>query len=633
MKSERVQEIAAEIRKVKVAVYGDFCLDAYWMLDPAGSEVSVETGLQGQAVSKHYYSLGGASNVVANLAALSPTSIQVIGVVGDDIFGREIIRQFHTLGVDTQWLCVQQENFDTVTFGKRYLEAEEEPRIDFGFFNQRSLQTDEQLLAYLEDALQTVDGIIINQQVPGSIAHESFIDQANTLFIKFDNKIVLLDSRHYGAKFNSVYRKTNDIEAAHLNQVEAQIGDVINLTDIKTYARNLFQQSHKPVFVTRGARGNIIADAEGIHEIPGIQLLKKLDPVGAGDTAVSALILCLAAGVSPKEAAEFANFAAAVTVQKLFQTGTANAAEILAVAQDSDYIYQPELAEDIRQAQYLENTEIEICCDRAGLANRTIKHAVFDHDGTISTLRQGWERVMVPVVIKAILGDQYESADETLYHKVRNRVLDYIDKSTGIQTIIQMEALVEMVKEFGVVSDDQILDKFGYKKIYNDALMQMVNKRLEKFRRGALDLYDYTVKGSVAFLKMLRDKGVTLYLASGTDREDVINEAKVLGYADLFDGGIYGAVGDISKYSKKMVLENILHTNHLTGQALAVFGDGPVEIRESRKRDGLAIGIASDEIRRHGLNPDKRTRLIKAGAHLTIPDFAEAETLFKLLFP
>jgi len=632
MKAERVQEILAEITRVKVAVYGDFCLDAYWMLDPAGSEVSVETGLKGQAVSKHYYSLGGASNVVANLAALTPASIQVIGVVGDDIFGREIVRQFHELGVDTQWLCVQKEDFDTVTFGKRYLESEEQLRIDFGFFNKRSPHTDEQLLAHLQQALHTVDGIIINQQVPGSIPNESFIEKANTLFETFADKAVLLDSRHYGEKFKSIYRKTNDIEAARLNQVNAQRDDVINLADIKSYAQNLFKQSNKPVFVTRGARGIIVADSDGIHEIPGIQVLKKLDPVGAGDTTVSALILCLAAGVSPKEAAEFANFAAAVTVQKLYQTGTANAQEIISVTQDSDYIYQPELAEDIRQAQYLEGTEIEICCDREVLAGRNIKHAVFDHDGTISTLRQGWELVMVPVMIKAVLGDQYESADETLYHKVRNRVLDYIDKSTGIQTIVQMEALVEMVKEFGIVSGDQVLDKFGYKKIYNDALMQMVNKRLKKFQRGALDLYDYTVKGSVAFLKMLREEGVRLYLASGTDREDVINEAKVLGYAELFDGGIYGAVGDISKYSKKMVLENILHTNHLTGRALAVFGDGPVEIRESRKRDGLAVGVASDEIRRHDLNPEKRTRLIKAGAHLVIPDFAEPDVLFKLLF-
>lgn len=235
-------------------------------------------------------------------------------------------------------------------------------------------------------------------------------------------------------------------------------------------------------------------------------------------------------------------------------------------------------------------------------------------------------------MIKAILGDKYETASETLYHKVRNRVLDYIDKSTGIQTIVQMETLVEMVKEFGVVGPDKIPDKFGYKEIYNRHLMELVNQRIERFKRGELDINDYTIKGALAFLKELRQKGIKLYLASGTDRQDVIAESKALGYAELFDGGIYGGLGDVTRYSKKMVIEKIMTENNLQGPQLAVFGDGPVEMRECRKRDGLAIGIASDEIRRHGLNIEKRTRLIKAGAHIIVPDFSLHETLVKLLF-
>ncbi len=103
----RIREIAARIRDVEVAVYGDFCIDAYWVLDPRGSEVSVETGLQAQAVGRHYYSLGGASNVVANLAAFEPKAIRVIGAIGDDIFGRELVRQFEGLGVDTTGVFIQ----------------------------------------------------------------------------------------------------------------------------------------------------------------------------------------------------------------------------------------------------------------------------------------------------------------------------------------------------------------------------------------------------------------------------------------------------------------------------------------------------------------------------------------------
>jgi len=631
MKEQRISEILARIKNVKAAVYGDFCVDAYWQLDPCGSEVSLETGLQAQAVARHNYSLGGASNVVANLAALEPASIQVIGVVGDDIFGRELARQLKELGVDTTYLVVQKDNFDTVTFGKPYLEDNELPRMDFGFFNKRTRATDQALLNGIKNALQTADALIFNQQVPGSITNESFIDSANGLFGKFMDKIVLLDSRHYGSKFRDIYRKTNDLEAAQLNNVEVKLDDVLTLADVKKYAGNLYRQFSKPVFLTRGSRGIITIDSDGYHEVPGIQLLKKLDIVGAGDTVTSALALCLGAGVHPDEAAEFANIAAAVTVQKLFQTGTASGPEILENGKDADYIYQPELAIDRRGARYLDDTEIELCWK--SMPHARIKHAVFDHDGTVSTLRQGWEQVMAPVLIRAILGDKYETADETLYHQVRNRVLDYIDQSTGIQTIVQMEALVEMVKEFGLVPGDKIRDKFGYKEIYNDALMELVNKRIEKFKRSELDIHDYTIKGALEFLEALRNKGIKLYLASGTDCDDVVAESKALGYAELFDGGIYGSVGDVAKYSKKMVIEKIMTENNLQGPELAVFGDGPVEIRECRKRDGIAVGIATDEIRRHGLNPEKRTRLVKAGAHIIVPDFSQQDKLLKLLFP
>lgn len=632
MKTDRVREILAAIKDVRIAVCGDFCLDVYWMLDPRGSEVSVETGLPARAVGEHHYSLGGASNIVANLAALAPAAIQVVGVIGDDIFGRELVRQLSDLDADTSRLVVQPDDFDTVAYCKQYLEGDEEPRIDFGLFNERTEATDTAILDGLRHALETADVVIFNQQLPGSLTNDAFIEGANALFAEHADKIVLLDSRHYAERFSGVCRKVNEVEAATLNGVDASPGDVLPLADLDRFARSLNGQCSKPVFITRGARGMLVCDAGDVNEVPGIQLLTKLDPVGAGDTTLSALACCLAAGVGPVEAAGFANLAAAVTVQKLFQTGTASGDEILAVAEDPAYIYQPELAEDIRQAAHIGDSEIEICCGPDVIQPGRIAHAVFDHDGTISALRQGWEAVMEAMMIRAILGDQYDSADETLYHKVRSRVLDYVDKSTGIQTILQMEALATIVGEFGIVPPGQVLDKFAYKEIYNAALMEMVSGRIEKFVSGELDVNDYTIKGAVPFLEMLSEKGVTLYLASGTDKDDVVREAEALGYAGLFNGGIYGSVGDVSKYSKKLVISKILGDNGLQGPELAFFGDGPVEIRECRSHDGIAVGIASDEIRRHGLNARKRSRLIKAGAHVVAPDFSQPDALMNVLF-
>jgi len=632
MEQQRVVEILKKIKSARVAVYGDFCLDAYWIMDPRGSEVSIETGLQAEAVARHYYTPGGAANIVANLSALKPASIKAIAAVGDDIYGRELTAQLQALGADTSGLVLQKENFQTYTYLKKYNGEVESPRNDFGVYNQRSESTDQKILENIRQALREYDVLIFNQQIQGSLNNESFIQAANRIFSEFHDKIIIVDSRHYNERFENIYRKTNDIEIAKLCGVSVNPSEAIPVTELKQFADTIYQKTKKSVFVTCGPRGLIVKDKNSIHEIPGIQLTSKLDTVGAGDTGISAIALCLSVGIEPAEAGAFANFASAVTVQKLFTTGTANDEELLQISSDPSFVYNSDLADNIRNAKYIDGTEIELC--EEGVFDRLgdIKHAVFDHDGTISTLRQGWEEIMEPVMIKAILGDEYHNVDQAGYNEVVKQSKDFINKTTGIQTIFQMEGLVKMVEDFGYVPKEKILDKYEYKQIYNDALMAMVNRRLEKLNAGELDVFDFTLKGAIPFLMELKKRGVTMYLASGTDVEDVINEAKVLGYADLFDGGIYGAVRDVSKFSKKMVMDNIIRENNLKGNEMAVFGDGPVEIREGRRFEGIAIGITSNEIRRYGMDIEKRTRLVKAGAHLLISDFSQYQKLLKLLF-
>jgi phosphoglycolate phosphatase-like HAD superfamily hydrolase len=240
--------------------------------------------------------------------------------------------------------------------------------------------------------------------------------------------------------------------------------------------------------------------------------------------------------------------------------------------------------------------------------------------------------IMAPMMIKAILGAKYLSSDESLYLKVQKRVDEFIDKTTGIQTLAQMKGLIDLIREFCCVDKENILDEFGYKQIYNDELLKMVSEREGKLRRGELSIDDLTIKGSVSFLQKLFDAGIKLYLVSGTDIEDVKKEADLLGYAHLFDGRIYGAVGDITKEAKKIVLDRILDSlgESLSGR-VATFGDGPVEIRETHKRSGITIGVASNELKRFGLNEKKRTRLVKAGADIVVPDFSQYQIMLSLL--
>ncbi|MBN1343070.1 MAG: carbohydrate kinase [Phycisphaerae bacterium] len=629
MDRERLEALLDAIKATSVAVMGDFCIDAYWVLDASGSEISLETGKPTQTVGQQRYGLGGAGNVVNNLVDLGVGQVYAVGVVGDDLFGREMKAMLAAIGVNVGGMVVQSEGWDTAVYGKPYLDREELSRVDFGAFNEISAKTEMHLIANLEKTLKSVQAVILNQQMVRGIKSDTLIERINQVIAAHPDRVFIVDSRHKSARYQGAILKLNDVEAGNLAGTPREVGDVVLLEEVHGYAAKIHKRTRRPVFVTRGSRGCVGYADGGAFDVPGIQILTPVDPVGAGDAAVSAMASALAAGGSVSEAAELGNFAAAVTVKKLEQCGTARPGEIIEIGADPDYIYNPELAEDPRRATHVEGTEIEVIS--GGLELGRIEHAIFDHDGTISTLRQGWEAIMEPVMVRAILGPRYETADESLYRKVIHTVRDYIDKSTGIQTILQMEALVELVQQFGCVPKGQILDKLGYKRIYNDALMELVRARLAKLERGELDIGDYTMKGAVALLTMLHDRGVTLYMASGTDCEDVIAEAKALGYADLFGDRIYGAVGDVSKYSKKMVVDRILKENKLTGSQLVCFGDGPVELRETKKRGGIAVGVASDEVRRHGLNRDKRARLIRSGADVVVPDFSQGQKLFDYL--
>ena len=630
MKKEQLQKILNDISDVKIAVIGDFCLDAYWFIDEAMSEISVETNQATRPVSQQRYSLGGAGNITNNLAAMAIKDIRVFGVIGTDPFGAEMVRIMKETGIQPRNLLIQKEEWYTHTYAKPYLEDKELNRVDFGNYNHLSKETADRLIGNLIREIPEVDIVIINQQVPSGIHTEYFKKRLVKMILQFPGKTFIVDSRNFNDYYQGAIRKMNDTEAARLCRLNKKPYEVVPYNEIVSSAKELYQRYQKPLFITRGSKGSLTIDETGISEIPGLMILSKVDTVGAGDSYLAGAASTLAAGYNMEVAAKIGTFVAGVTIQKLLQTGTATPEEILKIGQDPDYIYSSGLAENVQQANYLNNTEIEII--NKWKEKLQIKNAIFDHDGTISTLREGWELIMAPMMIKAILGDKYQDADEVLYQKVQTSVDEFIDKTTGIQTLAQMKGLISLIREFSCVPEEKMLDEFGYKQIYNEELLKMVKVREEKFLRGELTLEDFTLKNAVPFLQKLYDAGIKLYLTSGTDEEDVKSEARVLGYDHLFEERIYGAVGDINKEAKKIVLDRILDTIGETGFGMvATFGDGPVEIRETNKRGGVAIGIASNELRRYGLNVNKRTRLIKAGADIIVPDFSQYPQLLSLL--
>lgn len=251
---------------------------------------------------------------------------------------------------------------------------------------------------------------------------------------------------------------------------------------------------------------------------------------------------------------------------------------------------------------------------------RNIKAVIFDFDGTISTLRQGWEETMQPMMIEMICGKTIPTED------IINMVNQYIDESTGIQTIYQMEWLQKTVLQMGL--NKQVYDPWHYKDEYNNKLMIRVNKRKEQLLKGELNPDDYRIMGSVKFLDILQRLGIDMYLASGTDHDDVVKETKAVGVNQYFTQ-IAGAPMRKASCSKEKVIKDLILEKGFNGEELAVIGDGKVEIALGCKSNALTLGMATDERNRFGVNKIKRERLISAGAHAITGDFLNTDSIIE----
>ena len=275
-----------------------------------------------------------------------------------------------------------------------------------------------------------------------------------------------------------------------------------------------------------------------------------------------------------------------------------------------------------RADSLFQGNEIEIL--RPDLPRGRFRSVLFDFDGTLSLIREGWPQVMIPMMV-AVLRETGTAESEA---QLTAAVEEFVMRLNGRQTIYQMIQLADEVRRRG----GQPADPLAYKHRYHDLLMERIQHRLAALESRTAAAEVWTVPGSHALLENLRRRGLTLYLASGTDLKYVRHEAELLGLTSYFGEHVYGALDQYQNFSKQMIIERILRDHGLCGEELLGFGDGFVEIEEVRRAGGVAVAVASDEVRRRGVNAWKRQRLIRAGADIVIPEYRQHERLLEYLF-
>jgi phosphoglycolate phosphatase-like HAD superfamily hydrolase len=239
--------------------------------------------------------------------------------------------------------------------------------------------------------------------------------------------------------------------------------------------------------------------------------------------------------------------------------------------------------------------------------------AVFDFDGTLSLLREGWARVMADMGVELL-------DDPSAFAFLELEML----MLSGKPSVVQMERLRVIATERGKPSPTaaDLLAEF------NRRLTALTEDRLTALANGTDPPEAWAVPGAHELLTILRDRGVTLVLASGTPIQAVRAECELLKLTPFFGERMYAPDGSFGAFSKREVIEGL----GTDGRELIGFGDGYAETVEVKRAGGVAVGLATVEAGRGGLNPVKRRMLIDLAADAIIPHYDPAGELVAWLF-
>lgn len=255
---------------------------------------------------------------------------------------------------------------------------------------------------------------------------------------------------------------------------------------------------------------------------------------------------------------------------------------------------------------------------------RKIRHVFMDWDGTTSLTRGGWSEIMTHLFAETLPPLPGET-DDALHAFSRDELM----KLNGRPSIHQMSRLAELVTERG----GHALHPDDYQREYQQRINRVVNERLHKVRTGESAEDALLVPGVRALFSALNERKIGITLASGTPLPELLDEVGLMRLEHHF-ADIFGPRDlEDRTFSKREILQSSLKTHALDGSEMLAFGDGPVELTETRAVGGLGIAVATDESTPDRMDEWKRDTLLAAGAHAVIANFTALPDILAELFP
>jgi len=307
---QSVSELINGFSRLKVLIIGDLMIDSYtW---GRVSRISPEAPVPVVNVIRRESRLGGAGNVVLNIASLGATAV-ICSVIGDDAPGRELQKIILDANLSTDGLIVEPGRMTTVK--ERIIAGSQQVvRVDSETENSISLSSQQALLAHIKDSISDVDVIIFEDYDKGVLSAE--LIQSVISMAKENNIPTVVDPKrkNFFAYQGATLFKPN------LHELRDGLGlmptdfDADHLAE--TVRKFKVSQEFSGVFVTLSERGVYIDFENDQHLIPA-HIRQISDVSGAGDTVISIAACVLALGGSTEQIASLANLGGGLVCESL----------------------------------------------------------------------------------------------------------------------------------------------------------------------------------------------------------------------------------------------------------------------------------------------------------------------------
>jgi len=324
---KRLREILSQFPQQHILVVGDVMLDQF--LWGKVSRISPEAPVPVVEITRESFFPGGAANVARNLRALE-SSVSLLGVLGDDDAGAELRGLLEQQGVDTAGLIVDPHRPTTV---KTRIVAHHQQMVRFD--REKCLELspalEHKLLEYFESRLKTVSAVIFEDYAKGVLSQRLLnilqrrTHQARRITAADPNSRQRL---RYSGLTAVTPNRSEAFAAAGLPYVEPGAEVLRDEALLRVGQKLLRIWKPRNLLVTLGEHGVcLFRPGKKPHHIPTVAQ-EVFDVSGAGDTVIATLVLALAAGADPIEAAEISNHAAGIVVGKV-GTATSSADELV----------------------------------------------------------------------------------------------------------------------------------------------------------------------------------------------------------------------------------------------------------------------------------------------------------------